>query len=287
MSMMDGGVLYPSFITQKGVNELKDADIVTEDDLFILTFPKCGTTVTQQIVHLLNHEGEQPDHHMMAGVPWLEASYCNGTYTLEGLKERKLRCFKSHASPHLFPGDWRKPKMIFVTRNPKDTMVSMYHHMKNKKTWSFAGSWDDFFYNKIMQNTIESNNFFDWHLPWWERYKSGQVPRALWLHYEDIIADMPGSVRKIADFMGKDVSDETVAEVARMSTLDSMKKNPLADCKWITASEHATEQGDAQHLRRGGKGNWKDVFTVRQNEIFTRYCDERLKGTGLTYDYGE
>ena len=136
-----------------------------------------------------------------------------------------------------------------------------------------------------MAKDVESTDFFDWHMPWWERHQKGEI-NALWLHYEDMIEDLPAAVRKIANFMGKeDMSDEVVASIADQSTLDSMKKNPKADCKWIPGSKHSDEE-HAVHLRKGGKGNWKDYFTEEQSKIYDEYMRSRLNGSGLEFDFG-
>ena len=39
----------------------------------VVTYPKCGTTWTQQIVRLLRNNGVQDDVRIDAAVPWLEA----------------------------------------------------------------------------------------------------------------------------------------------------------------------------------------------------------------------
>lgn len=79
----------------------------------LLIFLQCGTTVTQQILHLLLNEGEQPDQNMMEGIPWLEKAVSSGELSTKDICVGHARFFKSHASPHLFPGDWRKPKFGF------------------------------------------------------------------------------------------------------------------------------------------------------------------------------
>ena len=104
------GIIYPIFISEEAVDSLMNNNVVEEDDVFILTFPKCGTTMTQQIVHLINNNGVQPEKNMMEGVPWMEMCITQKTHDLKTIKEVEHRTYKTHANPHLFPGDWRKPK---------------------------------------------------------------------------------------------------------------------------------------------------------------------------------
>ena len=43
------------------------------DDLFIVTYPKCGTTWMQQLVKLIRARGVDDKVHPMESIPWLEA----------------------------------------------------------------------------------------------------------------------------------------------------------------------------------------------------------------------
>lgn len=60
------------------------------------------------------------------------------------------------------------------------------------------------------------------------------------------------------------------------TTLEAMKKNPKAN---IRPGEH--------HLRKGGSGGWRDVYTVRESDMFDEIYLKEVGGTGLTMDFGE
>eukprot|EP00730_Choanoeca_flexa_P005977 TRINITY_DN12061_c0_g2_i2.p1 TRINITY_DN12061_c0_g2~~TRINITY_DN12061_c0_g2_i2.p1 ORF type:complete len:305 (+),score=78.13 TRINITY_DN12061_c0_g2_i2:36-917(+) len=276
-----GGVNYPAFITQDAVDKLQSEFEPRESDVFLLTHPKCGTTMIQQMIHLLRNNGDQPDEPMMKGVPWIEKEVTGGL-TLEQLEAMPSpRYFKTHASSHLFPAkDWAKAKLLFITRNPKDTAVSLYHHMKNKTAFTFDGTWEEYFQH-LMDDNVESSSFFKWHLPWWQRYQSGQCRKALWLHYEDAIQDYPGTVRKVAEFLELQLSDDIINKVAEACTLRAMKSNPKANCNWIPGKGGK----EAQHLRKGGAGGWRSVFTVEQNDVYSKRIETELEGSGLHYEY--
>lgn len=55
-----------------------------------------------------------------------------------------------------------------------------------------------------------------------------------------------------------------------------MRNNPKAN---IRPNEN--------HFRKGGKGGWRDFFTVRESEAFDKIYFEQMKGSGLTMDFGE
>lgn len=126
-------------------------------DIFICTYPKCGTTWMQQICHLLVNGGEQGDSTMYATAPWLECLCAApilhereaNDYTMEQLAAMtadRPRFFKSHANFPDLPrgsktgiGGAGGVKAIIVSRNPKDTCVSMWHHAREKPEFNLAG----------------------------------------------------------------------------------------------------------------------------------------------------
>lgn len=42
-----------------------------------------------------------------------------------------------------------------------------------------------------------------------------------------------------------------------------------------------------KHVRKGGAGGWRDVFTVRQSEEFDKLYREQMKDVDLKMDFGE
>lgn len=55
----------------------------------------------------------------------------------------------------------------------------------------------------------------------------------------------------------------------------------------MKSNAKANTQEDVKHLRKGGSGGWRDVFTVRQSEEFDRLYLEQMKGSGLEMNFGE
>ena len=65
------GTPFPTFITQERMDELVDFKLF-EDDVFIVTYPKSGTTWCQQIVKLIRKDGVDDGTSMKISIPWLE-----------------------------------------------------------------------------------------------------------------------------------------------------------------------------------------------------------------------
>lgn len=69
---VNGQITFPQFITQWEMDILANEFIVQDDDLFVVTYPRSGTTWTEQIVHLILNQGEQGEQPLTDAAPWLE-----------------------------------------------------------------------------------------------------------------------------------------------------------------------------------------------------------------------
>ena len=67
-----GGLKVPKNIDYQWVENMKDTVKVKSDDIWIVTYPKCGTTWTQQIVRLIINRGKDDGLTLSEGVPWVE-----------------------------------------------------------------------------------------------------------------------------------------------------------------------------------------------------------------------
>ena len=66
------GLQVPKLVTQEALDKLKTFKLYPED-VWIVTYPKSGTTWTQQIVRLIQNNGEKDGQLINAAIPWLEA----------------------------------------------------------------------------------------------------------------------------------------------------------------------------------------------------------------------
>ena len=52
-----GQIKFPIFISQEDMDLIEKEFIVKDGDVFIVTYPRSGTTWTEQMVHLLVNKG--------------------------------------------------------------------------------------------------------------------------------------------------------------------------------------------------------------------------------------
>ena len=66
------GILLPVGIKASNVRELRQSMRTRPDDVFIVTYPKSGTTWVQQIVKLIRNNGIENGGDIDAVLPWID-----------------------------------------------------------------------------------------------------------------------------------------------------------------------------------------------------------------------
>lgn len=245
-------------------------------DLFISTYPKSGTTWTQFIVYLLQHDAIVPNYEeFRASSVFLELQ---GKEAAEALVAPGA--IKVHLPFQLTPYNERA-KYIVVVRNPKDVVVSYFHHthgMDKFYNWSH-GTFDDFF-DLFIGGQVEYGDYYD-HLHSWLGQKDAQ--NVLILTYEYMKAFTKDAVKKIAHFMdaeiyGKrvDEDEDFVNRVIENSSVKLMKK------KFQSMAGLVSTDKDFQFVRKGIVNDWKNVLSEEQNKLISdRFREEAGKNTAL------
>ncbi|XP_038065189.1 sulfotransferase 1A1-like isoform X2 [Patiria miniata] len=291
---VDGIVLPPGM--DEVVRDLKDFE-VREDDAWIVTYPKAGTTWAQEIMSCVMHDGnleEVNKRHTTFRVPFLELNLPEPIRRMKNMPHtHKIvaempspRVIKSHLPGQLLPPQlWtKKPKIVYVMRNPKDVVVSTFHFMRmmdrspTKQAETFA---------EFLENMLDEKCIFG---TWWDHYlyfwRKRHEPNILVLQFEDMKRDLRGIVEQTSQFLGKNFSAETLDAITEHCTFANMKKNPMANQDSVFALPVDEKTGDkASFMRKGKVGDWRSHFTVAQNEVMDAKTKEKLHGTGLTFDY--
>jgi hypothetical protein len=102
-------------------------------------------------------------------------------------------------------------KIIQVQRNPKDIAVFFFHFVKMVPSQhSVINEWGDYISNFCTQNHPLYGNWFDYMKEWLPLRDDTKI---LFIQYEDFVADTNAMIRKLAEFLGKPLSDAKVKHI--------------------------------------------------------------------------
>lgn len=263
--------------------------IPKKEDIFVCTFPRSGTTWTQEIVWQIINDGKIDYRPLHVRMPWVDGmpyAQPENPYlvTSAGMIEKMFECFpsprvfKSHLPYDLVPkgcGQAAKPqaRYIYVMRNPKDVAVSLFEFVA-KVSGREALSWDELF-ELFYQGKVYYGPWFDHVISWW---KHKDDPDVLILKYEDMKEDLPGAIRKIATFIGKELPLETLERIVSQTSFNAMQKEGNSNFSFLRGFKGLC-------IRKGEVGNWKDYFTEDQSKRFDSLIKEKLAGSGLEDEF--
>ncbi|XP_066578063.1 cytosolic sulfotransferase 1 isoform X1 [Amia ocellicauda] len=289
------------------------------DDILIATYPKAGTT---WVSHMLDqiYFGENSETlkslPVYERVPFLEMcapKHMPGVELIENMTSSP-RLIKTHLPVQLVPKSfWEQNcRVIYVARNPKDNAVSYYHFDRMNYVEPEPGNWESFL-ERFKQGQSESHRetvyqsvcvsvsqcvcihlislslslslslsvvFGSWYSHvkgWWERKQTN--PRILYLFYEDLKEDVVRELGRLCDFLGVSLSEEARDRVLRAVGFQNMKDNSMANYSTCAVMDHSI----SPFMRKGMVADWKNHFTVSQNEEFDEDYQRRMKDTTLTF----
>nr|XP_039248395.1 sulfotransferase 1E1-like isoform X1 [Styela clava] len=282
-------ILLPSPFTV-AVNEILKFK-VREDDVFIVAYPKAGTTWMQEIVWLICNDGnikEANKQLLTLRSPFLGIVDChlrNGFQSLENWSRNKQRVIKTHLPYELLPEDIRKGKrckIIYVARNPKDLCVSYYHFHRCSKMLKDPGTWPEFFAN-FCSHRVGFGDWFDHTLKFWEKYQEDKE-RIYFVTYENLKKDLRKEVESMSKFLEKKLSEQQLDAISEHCTFDSMSKNRSTNMSMLGQNSISTKK--SKFMRKGQVGDWRNYFTINQSLAFDELYQEKIKGTGFDISFG-
>lgn len=255
-----------------------------DDDVFVVSYSKCGAAFVQHIVHLIFNEGQPSGDY----VKWSQATPHLELVGAEAVcKMPRPNAVKSHLPVELMP--WSsEAKYIYVARNPKDCFVSIF---LNRQLFLKQKSMDAAFQEFISGDMIWGDYFQ--HVSGW--YSKKKEPNVMFVLYEDIKRSPHEVIEKLAAFLGEkwleSIRDEsTLDKIVHHSSYDFMKEHATQTVKKF--EETPEEDVDAPIVetpamrtrtfaRRGTVGDWRSTLNTKQERQLEKILREKSKGTSI------
>nr|XP_029734081.1 sulfotransferase 1A1-like [Aedes albopictus] len=261
---------------------------VYEDDVWIVTFPKSGTTWTQEMVWLIDHDLDYETAgkvDLNVRTVFIEASAVIGDYLGDtvGAVENLIRPrhIKSHLPLALLPEQlWTvKPKIIYCARNPKDVAVSYMHHYRHLH--GFNGT-DEAFLEGLLNDQVLWCPQVPHTLDFWS---VRHLDNVLFNQFEEMIKDIMGVLRKTCSFFKKSYTDEQLVKLAEHLSFDMMKRNPSANHTQLLKTLETVRNTtiNFSFMRKGQVGCYKDELTPEFTQRLQEHVDRQLAGSSFQY----
>ncbi|KAL8176877.1 UNVERIFIED_CONTAM: hypothetical protein K2H54_039715 [Gekko kuhli] len=254
------------------------------DDLLIASYPKAGTTWTQEIVDLILAGGDVEKAHwapVYIRIPFLEIGsfpdFPSGVDLLMGAPSPRV--IKTHLPFQLLPKSFLEKdcKIIYVARNAKDSLVSYYFFDRMNLLQPDPGPWDGYV-KKFMEGTVAWGSWYDHVRHYWDERANHRI---LYLFYEDMKEDLAREVRRVMDFLEIDLPEDTVQKITHHTSFQAMKDNPMSN--YSTFPDAILDKKISSFMRKGEVGDWKNYFTVAQREVFDADYQRKMEGTTLHF----
>ncbi|XP_032376195.1 cytosolic sulfotransferase 1 [Etheostoma spectabile] len=262
------------------------------DDILIATYPKAGTTWVTYILELLNfgQTEAQTTIPIYKRVPILEAAFpilqqglgpsppmYKGTDHLDNLAISP-RIIKTHVPVQFLPKSFweQKSKIVYVARNAKDTVVSYFHLERMTTLHPEPGDWSNYL-QRFIEGKMVFGSWFDHVNGWWEKKQT--YSNIHYMFYEDLIEDTGREIDKLCCFLGLSPSAEEKEIIIGKVSFDVMKNDNMVNRSTVKKFDFTK----SSFMRKGKVGDWKNHFTVTQDEKFDENYKQKMKNSTLQF----
>lgn len=237
------------------------------DDIYVVTYPRSGTTWMVYMLHLLVHPGRTEFEHINEVCPWFERSLSIGSHRAEDFEAvPSPRVFKSH-----LPWGWlpRPGRYVYVVRDGRDVAASYYQFYR--RYLGFTGAFDDFF-ERFLDGQLQYRGWFE-HVQGWRAH--GGDPDVCVVEYEALERDPAQVLGEVARFLGLRVDTSAIQAAVQGASMEKMK---AIEARFDHATALLIERGVQRGAFIGGRGERRAGLDARQEAAFSERAS-RATGT--------
>jgi aryl sulfotransferase len=251
-----------------------------DGDIVISTRSKSGTTWMQMICALLVFQAPVLPAPLAELSPWLDHTVEPLPIVLERLEAQQHRRFVKTHTPldGLVPLDPRATYVV-VGRHPLDMAVSLYHQGSNMDRARVAE-----LTRSSQPQEVARPGLHDWLVGWVEEQVTPQenldsLPgvlhhavdawaragdRVLLVHYDDLLADLPGTMQWLAERLGIAVPADRWQELVAAARFDAMRRRAA----FLAPDRLGVLKDPDRFFRAGTSGAGQAILTLDE---FSRY----------------
>jgi aryl sulfotransferase len=268
-----------------------------QGDIIISARSKSGTTWVQMICALLVFQAPDLPAPLSELSPWLDSLITPLPEVRERLEAQRHRRFiKTHTPLDGLPIDARATYIV-AARHPLDMAVSLYHQGENldrvrirqltgqpepirpPKPRTPLHEWllDWIDNDASPREEMDSLPGVMWHLS--DAWRRRREPNIVLVHYNDLLTDLEGQMRRIALLLGVEVPEHlwpVLVDAATFSSMSSRAEELAPDASGILKSP-------AAFFRRGTSGSGRDLLNDSELAHYSDRVDRMGPADLLTW----
>jgi aryl sulfotransferase len=260
-------------------------------DIVIATSYKSGTTWCQEIVRRLIFWGQADEAWRSIPLseisPWLDLRVIPLDAVLNQLEAQPHRRFlKTHVALDGLPY-YAQVKYLVVGRDARDVFMSYLNHFANFNDEfmralndapgrvgppcpmpAYANDVHEFWRNWITRGWFpwESEGYPCYgnmhHTQSWWNFR--HLENILFVHYNDLLTDLPSELRRIAGFLDIALADDVLAAIVQDVSLASLRRAAASD----PLLDLAFKEGAQTFFFKGTNGRWRGVLSEEELAMY-------------------
>ncbi|KAK9677110.1 hypothetical protein RND81_11G122000 [Saponaria officinalis] len=262
-----------------------------DTDVFITSSRKTGTTWLKSLVYAIcNRQNHPPSespllcHNPHELVPQLESTIYTKSEFPDLCKGKCPRLFGTHVPYQALPTSIKvsKCKIIYIFRNPLDTMISswkFYQNVSDNKT--LKPEMLDLYADMFCDGKMPFSPFEDHVSGYWK--KSLEIPeKVLFVKYEDLKDGPVTELKRMADFLQCPFTTEEeetglIDDIVNLCSFEKLKQVSEPN---KSAKVYSTIQNDGFY-RKGVVGDWVNFMSPSMAERFNTIMAKKFSGSGF------
>ncbi|KAG8366980.1 hypothetical protein BUALT_Bualt16G0024800 [Buddleja alternifolia] len=269
-------------------------------DVILASFPKTGTTWLKALLHSITHRYDTKDensltfNHPQELIPSLETNLYvqeipqNNTNSQEFISTKnpqKSRILATHIPYQIFGGVLNSSdcKVVYVTRNPKDTLISLWHFLRKSKNfeqdpWELGAAVDQF-----CKGIVPFGSYYDHVLA----YREESLKRPQKVHfvtYEELKENPKNCVEKMGEFLGcpfegenREEEIEEIVKICSFEKLSNQEVNKSSELPKVFPLPYNS------FYRKGQVGDHMNYLEDEMIEKIDNITREKFHGIGFMY----
>lgn len=257
------------------------------NDIILASFPKTGTTWLKSVIFSIIHRSSK--HRLAMAhphelVPTLEVQVYT-TSSEPSYTNQSTRIFSTHIPYQLLSEtlDLSECRVVYMTRNPKDTLVSTWHFVNKWKKaiddpWPLETATD-----KFCQGLTPCGPYYD-HVMGYKNLSLERPKNVFFITYEELRSDPITHVKKLAEFLGCPFEgrdeEEQVREVVKSCSFEVLSNYE------VNKSEESPSWFQLPYnsfFRKGDVGDHKNYLSDETIECIDALTRDKFHSLGFIY----